>query len=215
MAKREYSNKEIIKIIQGMFPRAKIMFAYYCGSIAYGTEGENSDIDVTVVMSGLTGNIHMDAGNLDLFIYGEDCYLDKQYLSDKIPLYNKIYIDDVLEIDKNLIYLNPDYTNEFNSYKNINLEIKLKPYLSSFIEYYSNVINDRQEPVKRLYHVFRMRGIIDHFDKTGKYELVVEEPWKARMLKYKKDWDTEIGKVYFPMIKEQMNYLKNYKDRLC
>ena len=137
-----------------MFPRAKIMFAYYCGSIAYGTEGENSDIDVTVVMSGLTGNIHMDAGNLDLFIYGEDCYLDKQNLSDKIPLYNKIYIDDVLEVDKNLIYLNPDYINEFNAYKNINLEEKLKSYLSSFIEYYTNEINDRQEPVQRLYHVF-------------------------------------------------------------
>jgi hypothetical protein len=214
MNKTMYSKNEIIKVIEGMFPNQTIMFAYYSGSKAYGTDDENSDIDVTVVLANLTGNVHMEVANLDLFVYGEDCYLDKQNLIDYIPLYNRVHIDDVLAIEQNLIYLNPDNIDQFNAYKNIKIENKMKQFLKNFIDYITMIINDFNKPVKRLYHVLRIRGLLDYYGETGKYEMVITEPWKTRMMTYKKNWNNDVGHAYYPMIKEQLNYIKNYMERL-
>ena len=45
-------NKEsILEIIQGIFPNTTVMFVYYCGSLAFGLNDENSDDDVTGVQT--------------------------------------------------------------------------------------------------------------------------------------------------------------------
>lgn len=214
MSRKTYSNEDITKIIKGMFPQFRLMFAYYCGSKAYGTEDENSDIDVTAVFAGLTGNVHVEAASVDLFVYGEDCFLEKQKLNDTIPLYNLIFIDDVLSIDKNLIYSDPDYIDQLNAYKNIDFKQCLRPFLQNFLTYFSYHLTEYPQPAKRMYHVLRMRGLLDHYDNTGRYELVIEEPWKSRMIKYKGNWNNEVGIAYSPMIQEQIEYLKNYLDRM-
>jgi len=189
------------------------MFIYFCGSLAFGLDDENSDDDVTVVLDGLQGNVHLSLGSLDIFAYGRDVYLKKQNLDPTVPLYDRAYIDEVLSQKDNLIYLNEDYRAEYEAYKNIDLTSMLGRFLSSFVEHYEMRIN-YPEPQKSHYHILRVRGILDHVDRVGKYELVVEEPWRSMMIEYKKNWNTELGVKYMPFLKEVLAYLATYRDRV-
>ena len=91
------SNESILEIIQGIFPNITVMFIYYCGSLAFGLNDENSDDDVTVVLDGFKGNVHLSLGKLDVFAYGKDIYLKKQNLDPTVPLYDRAYIDEVCQ----------------------------------------------------------------------------------------------------------------------
>ena len=207
------SNESILEIVQGIFPNTTVMFIYYCGSLAFGLNDENSDDDVTVVLDGFKGNVHLSLGELDIFAYGRDIYLKKQNLDPTVPLYDRAYIDEVLSTKDNLIYLDENYREEYEAYKNVDLTTKLGLFLSSFVEHYKMRI-EYPETQKSHYHVLRVRGILDHVDQTGKYELIVPEPWYTDMLEYKKNWNTKIGRDYLPLIREALTYIENYKDRV-
>jgi len=207
------SNESILEIVQGIFPNTTVMFIYYCGSLAFGLNDENSDDDVTVVLDGFKGNVHLSLGELDIFAYGRDIYLKKQNLDPTVPLYDRAYIDEVLSTKDNLIYLDENYRDEYEAYKKVDLTSKLGLFLSSFVEHYKMRI-EYPETQKSHYHILRVRGILDHVDQTGKYELTVPEPWYTDMLNYKKNWNTKIGRNYLPLIREALTYIENYKDRV-
>jgi len=207
------SKESILEIVQGIFPNTTVMFIYYCGSLAFGLNDENSDDDVTAVLDGFKGNVHLSLGELDIFAYGRDIYLKKQNLDPTVPLYDRAYIDEVLSTKDNLIYLDENYRDEYEAYKNVDLTTKLGLFLSSFVEHYKMRI-EYPETQKSHYHILRVRGILDHVDHTGKYELIVPEPWYTDMLNYKKNWNTKIGRNYLPLIREALTYIENYKDRV-
>jgi len=207
------SKTSILEIVQGTFPSTTVMFIYYCGSLAFGLNDENSDDDVTVVLDGFQGNVHLSLGTLDIFAYGRDIYLKKQNLDPSVPLYDRAYIDEVLSQKDNLIYLNEEYRSEYEAYKNVDLTGMLGKFLSSFVEHYEMRI-DYPEPQKSHYHILRVRGILDHVDRVGKYELVVEEPWYSQMVEFKKNWNNEVGVRYMPLIRSALTYIENYKDRV-
>jgi hypothetical protein len=207
------SKESILEIVQGIFPNTTVMFIYYCGSLAFGLNDENSDDDVTAVLDGFKGNVHLSLGELDIFAYGRDIYLKKQNLDPTVPLYDRAYIDEVLSTKDNLIYLDENYRDEYEAYKNVDLTTKLGLFLSSFVEHYKMRI-EYPETQKSHYHILRVRGILDHVDQTGKYELIVPEPWYTDMLNYKKNWNTKIGRNYLPLIREALTYIENYKDRV-
>ncbi len=209
----KYSKNQIIEIIKEMFPKQKIMFAYFCGSIAYHTFDETSDIDVSVIIDDFSGSIHMEADGIDFFAYGIDCYLGKQQLKPEIPNYYKMHIDDVIEIDKNLIYLNREYCEAFNAYKTIDWKNGLGGFLDSFTSFHDSRMEKTGTLSKRLYHVFRIRGMLDHYDESGCFEHIVKEPWKSFMLDYKKNWNNPSAGKYRTLICEQLEYIKQYSER--
>ena len=213
MKQKIQSKASILEIVQGIFPGTTVMFIYYCGSIAFGLDDENSDEDVTVVLDGFQGNVHLSLGSLDIFAYGRDIYLKKQNLDPSVPLYDRAYIDEVLSQKDNLIYLDESYRAEYEAYKNVDLTSRLGLFLSSFVEHYQMRI-EYPEPQKSHYHILRVRGILDHVDMVGKYELVVEEPWRSWMIEYKKNWNTDLGKRYMPLIREQLKYIESYKEKV-
>jgi hypothetical protein len=59
-----------------------------------------------------------------------------------------------------------------------------------------------------------MRGMVEHFKKTKKFELIVEEPWYQVMMDYKENWNSDRAKEYTEEIKEQLDYLENYRNEL-
>jgi hypothetical protein len=207
------SKESILEIVQGLFPNTTVMFIYYCGSLAFGISDENSDDDVTGVLDGFKGNVHLSLGELDIFAYGRDIYLKKQNLDPSVPLYDRAYIDEVLSTKDNLIYLDENYKEEYEAYKNIDLTSKLGLFLSSFVEHYQIRIN-YPEPQKSHYHILRVRGILDHVDQVGKYEHIILEPWYTMMIEYKKNWNNNKGKEYMPLLREALNYIENYRDRV-
>jgi hypothetical protein len=56
--------------------------------------------------------------------------------------------------------------------------------------------------------------MVEHYEKTGKYELVVEEPWFTKMMDFKSNWDNEIAQNYVEEIKDQLDYLENYRNEM-
>jgi tetrahydromethanopterin S-methyltransferase subunit F len=56
--------------------------------------------------------------------------------------------------------------------------------------------------------------MVEHYEKTGKYELVVEEPWYTKMMDFKNNWDNEIAQNYVEEIKDQLDYLENYRNEM-
>lgn len=208
--------ERIMKYVNQTFTDKEVMFVYYGGSVAYGTFDENtSDLDINVVVSGLKGYMHSCFNDCDLFIYGDDHYLKKQALDIDMPLYYKTYVDEVLALDSTLIYLNPKFQKEYEEYKNIHLETKLKEFLEIFIQYHKNIIDRKPEPAKRLYHILRMRGVLENYKKTGKYTLEVLEPWASLVMTYKKNWKEQEGLTIFnEKILPSLEYLQNFVDQL-
>jgi predicted nucleotidyltransferase len=211
--KQRQSKAKILEAVQNIFPQSTVMFIYYCGSIAFGLEDEDSDDDVTAVLDGFRGNVHLSLGTLDIFAYGRDIYMKKQNLDPSVPLYDRAYIDEVLSPKDTLIYLEERYRSEYEQYKSIDLISKLGLFLASFVEHYETRL-DLPEPQKSHYHILRVRGILDHLDQVGKYEHMVEEPWATMMKEYKKNWNNDVGVRYMPILKEQLRYIAAYRDKV-
>lgn len=78
MKTRKYTETEIIEYLKNIFPSNEIMFAYYCGSIAYETASNISDIDITVIYKDLKGIVHASFLGMDIFAYGYDDFIARQ-----------------------------------------------------------------------------------------------------------------------------------------
>ena len=63
----------------------------------------------------------------------------------------------------------------------------LKKYLLNFYEYYMYFFVDSETPVKKFYHVIRVRGPLDHFLKTGIFNLEMDEMYRKEMLEFKQN----------------------------
>ena len=212
MAKVKYTNENIINIVSDIFTLDSIMFMYYSGSINYGFNDEESDFDVTAVVNGFKGSVRIDLTNLDLLVYGADCYLDRFKLKEEVPIYQIVKMDDLLLLDKNIIYLNPAFKSEFNEYRS--LKFDLKNYLDSFIKFQEIRRLNYYVPDKSMYHILRIKGMLEHYERVGIYEMKVDEPWFSSMLDFKKNYANNIGVTYLPKIIEALEYIKLYRKRM-
>lgn len=211
-----FDKNKIIADISGMLNSYKIMFMYFGGSIAYNAFSKDlSDIDVNVFVDGFEGYIHTNCGDYDLFIYGKDYALKRQKVDKSMMEYNKIFIDDKCNIDDLLIYLDKDYLNEFNEFKNYDIRKSLIPYLEAVYNYYMFIYLDSETPVKRFYHVIRIRGQLEYFLKTGNYDLSIPLNFKEEMISFKTNCDNSIGQdIYSDKIGKYLSEIKKIKEDL-
>lgn len=205
---------KVIETVISMFPGKPIMFIYLCGAHVYGAEDENSDYDISVMLKDFYGYMHMETGEMDFFVYGEDYFLEKQRLSPHVPLYNRAHMDEVIGIDSRLIYLNPVYKSEYESYKNVDFNAILPDFLRAFVEFHEIRKTASNDPAKRLYHILRIRGQLDSYDETGVFSLNCKNPWRGYYLNYKKNWHTAVGEAYKFLIDEQLEYIKAYSKKV-
>lgn len=209
MNKVKYSNEDLIKITTILFEPSSIMFMYYSGSINYFLNDEASDYDVTVIVDGFIGSVQINYPNLDLLVFGSDCYQDRFDSNKEVPLYQIVKMDDLISIERNLIYLNPKYIDAYNNYKNQNFNFNR--YLNAFIKFQKVRRLNYEVADKSMYHILRVRGLIEHYIKYGKYEMIVEEPWFSCMVDFKKNYDK--GITYIPLIREALEFIENFKKK--
>ena len=69
---------DLLSMIEGVFPNTEILLVYYGGSIAYGLDSTSSDKDVTVVLDGFKGNLHITLGEYDFFVFARDRFIQRQ-----------------------------------------------------------------------------------------------------------------------------------------
>lgn len=201
----------IIETINGVFPNSRILLLYYSGSKGYGLEENDSDIDVTVILQNYKGCMHINLGIFDAFIFSEDTYLKRQSFDLSIPLYYLAAADDVINIDKNIIFFEEEYKKQV---QNIVIDSTfICNHLAAVVEYYK-IRLAMSETFKSNYHIFRVRAMLDHYEKTGRYELINDGLWMDNARDYKKNYNNEIGKEYIPLLHEQLRYLENYRNRM-
>jgi hypothetical protein len=204
---------DLLCFVSNLFPSSKVLLLYYSGSKGYGFDDKNSDTDLTAVLDNFKGNMHVQLGKIDIFVFSKEDYLKRQSFVETIIDYYKSAADDILVGDDKLIYLDEDFKLDYMNLKEFDIKSFLINQISALLSY-TRMRFAIKKTLKSHYHVFRMRSMIEHFKKTGKFELVVEEPWLGKMMDYKLNWDSSIGKQYIEEIKEQVDYLENYRNEL-
>jgi predicted nucleotidyltransferase len=208
------SEKKLIEDkLKGLFVHNELMFAYFCGSRAYGTDTKDSDIDVVAVFSDLGGITHATLSGIDIFAYGIDSFIQRQSISDELPLYNLIHADDFIKAKDNLIYLNPKYKTDFDKLVKIDFSKVLPEFLEAFIKYYDLLINVQQAKVKRSYHIYRVKGLIDNYKKNGKYEINLSKEQLSKIADYKKNWESLENSVVSEL-SDVLEEIKEFKENL-
>jgi len=125
----------ILTKIRGIFPYHKILLAYYSGSIAYGINDEHSDTDVTVVLEDFRDNIHLNLGQVDLFIFSKERFLARHSFDETITAYHRSSTDTFLSLEKTLIHIDSDFKETVDKLLNINHRMFLLKSLEAELEY--------------------------------------------------------------------------------
>lgn len=191
----------IVRMAKGAFLRERVLLAYFGGSIAYGTAGPGSDVDVNLVLEGQKGRFHIGHGELDFFLFtAEDPFGDDPGTDDS--LYYKVFTDVRLGLPETLIYVDESYRGKYE-------ELLRKPFtegdarrmvgraydLLSF-----RFEQERANPSKTFYHAIRLSGQIDAFRARGEWTLSVSPECLAKEIAFKADakagnasgWEGEI-----------------------
>ncbi len=213
MSQKKLSKEFITERLKGLFAYNDLMFAYYCGSKAYGTTDKDSDVDIVAVFNDLNGITHAAFEDIDIFAYGIESFIQRQSISDELPLYNLIHADDFVKAKENIIYLNPEYKNDFNKLTAIGFEKVLPEYLDAFLEYYDLLINKQKVKVKRAYHIYRVKAIIDNFKKSKKYDVDIPKVVVDKITNYKKNWSSLEDDVIVELSK-LLDEIKEFRESL-
>lgn len=211
-----FSKEYIFDAVSNTLSTYEIMFMYFGGSLAYDCfEDGRSDIDINVFVDGFNGYIHTSCGNFDLFIYGKNCMMKRQHVADEMTNYNKIFIDDMCQIDNLLIYLNEKYKKEYEEFVHYDITRSLKKYLNAVYKYFMFLYVDNEEPLKRFYHVIRIRGQLENYKATRKYNDNLPALYKNEMITFKRNYDTEKGKeIYKNKIGTYLDYINEIMEEL-
>lgn len=202
--------RKIYREVTALLENKTIMFMYLGGSLAFDMfNRECSDIDINVFVDDFDSFIHTPCGDYDLFIYGKKWMMKRELMDEELPLYNRIFIDDKYSLDETLIYKNPRFQAEYEEFKNFDITTVLKKYLLNVYEYYKFLYVDNEVPLKRFYHVIRIKGQLESYKKTGKFDLTIEKDYKDEAILFKDNLDKEIAKVIYATKID--NYLEEFK----
>lgn len=202
-----------LNLVSNIFSGCEVLLLYYSGSKGYGYDDEKSDTDLTVVLDGFNGNMHLQLGKIDIFAFSKEDYIKRQNFDETIIDYYKSAVDDIFVPEDKVIYLDNSFIEQYEKLKKIEVKPFIVNQLSALINY-TKMRMDINMKFKSHYHLFRIRGMIEHYEKTGKYELFVEEPWYTKMMYFKSNWDNESAQKYVEEIKEQLDYLENYRNEM-
>jgi hypothetical protein len=204
---------DVYNLIKEVFPNTEILLIYYGGSKAYGLDENTSDIDVTVVLEGFRGILHLFIGKYDLFVFSKEDFIKRQQFDDSIIAYHRQAADNVLGIKSNEYYLNPVFSDELDHIiTNVD-----RTFISNLIDallIYSKSVFEVNQKSKAFYHLYRLRGMIEHFNQTGTFDLIVDEPWKSKMIDYKANYKVNHEVNYEEEIVSLFDYLENYRNEM-
>ncbi len=209
---KEKITKTIIETLKGM----KVMFIYMGGSIAYGTfVGNKSDYDINVFVDGLGGAFKIDIYGMDAFCYGKNSMLERFNPTNRFSLYKKCFIDDYLSLPDTLLYLNPNYKKEYETYKNYKINEVLKGFLTNFYEYFAFCFNGNFQPGKKFYHVIRMRGQIENYKKTGVFSLDLPKSYFDEEIDYKINFEDKTrNKEFNEKLEKYLDEIYEFREEL-
>lgn len=74
---------------------------------------------------------------------------------------------------------------------------------------------DNETPVKKFYHVIRVKGQSEHYLKTGVFNLEMDEKYRKEMLEFKRNTENQIGlQIYASKIGDYLEDIRKIKEEL-
>lgn len=202
--------------IMSTLPGLTLCFMYFGGSVCYGTfVSGKSDYDINVVVDGYSRAFKADVDGADVFIYGKDVIQDRLDSKSPMSLYKKCFVDDVLSLPDTLIYLNEGYKDVYERYRDFDLTVNLKAFLTNFYEYYAFCFTGSSHVGKKFYHVMRIRGQIENYKKTGVFSLDLPERYFREAIDYKVHWNSKAKeKEYHDRLERYLDEIYEFKEGL-
>jgi len=184
----------------------RVLALYQCGSYLFGSNGPDSDKDYTAILDDYDScNIYKVEG-ADYFIYGADVFKEALTFKSKHPGFLVMWLDNILLAKENLIYIDENFKNEFEKIIDVDWNIVFTDWLRKNLDYFETWLEIGQHP-KLLYHLYRLRSLVSHYKKTGKFEAFLSEEDKENIIDYKIR-NANIEK-HMSNFKEIINYLES------
>lgn len=197
--------------------KTKVLCMFLAGSHSYGTNDLKSDKDIIVVTEGnrVITNYYSDKENkvkTEYFVMGREYFKSVHEISDSASSFIVVYADNILGVNKKeiLMYLDETYKDEFYQIVNEVWDDKLAKFLHRFVSLFRARIGNSNQ--KRLYHIYRLRAMIAHLERTGKFDLIYDEPYKSRMENYKRNYSVMQNKT--KELNEMLDYIELYAKKL-
>ena len=185
-----------------------ILLMYKCGSSAFGIITEKSDLDYVVVLKDFKGTDHFQVDDNEYFVFGIKQWISKMEFENHLPPYYMMFNDEVLAFPDNVVFLADEFNEVFNKYKDRDFKTVYKKWLKTNISYFEEYLL-RGIFTKTLYHIFRIKDMIERFNKTGSLSLSISPEVKQLIDEYKSsdDFSKYKNKLLndFNVIKQELN----------
>jgi len=162
----------------------KVLAIYRCGSYIHGVQSETSDRDYTVILRNYKDIRLEKQDGVDFFLFGLEPFKRATHFDPRILDYFLIWMDNTLLAKENLEYIDKGFKDEFEQIIEIDWDKYLTTWLKLNIQYFSaclaGLINE-----KSLYNLYRIRSLITHYEKTGKFAYYLDPEDKKLMIDYK------------------------------
>lgn len=213
---KRYSKPVIYEEIANMLKNYTIMFMYFGGSIAYDSYDENiSDTDINVFVDGFDGYIHTSCADFDLFITARNTWWkDSWQIPQWVSITGYLSMINAGAMTRSFILIQGIKKNTTSSLI-YDITASLPKYLETVYNYFMFLYIDSNEPLKRFYHVIRIRKQLESYKETGKYDTTIPNSYKSEMLKFKKNYSGVVGKeIYRNKIGDYLEDIKALKEEL-
>lgn len=172
-----------MEFIKTLFKKDTILLMYKCGSHAFGTSTDKSDEDYVVVLKDFRGLTHSSNGKKEYFIFGIDAWKDKQEFSDEYDEYYEIFNDEILAFPNTIIYKDDSMDELIELYKNA-FKDNYKKWLRKVVSHFSFYL-DLGDVNKNMYHLFRIKFIVDRYLEEGIFSLELSDDLKTKINRFK------------------------------
>lgn len=194
-------------LLTKIMPDNKILAIYKVGSSIFGLSDDESDKDYIVIVDGYDGTNVIKEDGYDFFVIGAPYFEKLCRFDDRVMSYFAIWMDNVLLVKDNLEYLDEEYRETFIALINIDWKTCFKKWLGRVVDYFRIRLDDVNNS-KPLYHLFRIKALVEHYTKTSKFEYVFPEKDRELALKFKKN-----PRNYLNELNEVFSYLESvYKE---
>ena len=200
-------NQNMYTLLTKMMPDNRILAIYKVGSSIFGLSNDESDNDYIVIIDGFDGTNVIKEDNYDFFVLGDSYFEKLCNVDDRTMSYFAIWMDNVLLANENLEFISEDYKERFNKLINIDWSKCFKKWLGRIIDYFRIRLDDVNNS-KPLYHLFRIKALVEHYVATSKFEYYFPTKDKELALAFKNE-----PRKHLKELNEVFSYLETvYKE---
>ena len=199
-----------MEFIRKNFPLSETLLIYQIGSKAYGVESDNSDTDITVVLSDYRGMNHVvDFENrTEYYIYSKDLWIKKMELDSSLANLFLIFPDEV--IGNTPLYIDEEFVDIYESYQNRSFDTIINTYLEKVITHFETYL-DNNIQTKMMWHLFRIEEQVLRFISTGAWTLELNPETIEKFQVYKTNYHIQ-NEQTLGELKNIIEYLKEVQN---